>query len=309
METSKKGGGNEALPHQKGFEGDTIDMKYQKVLDEATRATLPGEFVELTDGVVHYEISGKEDGPWVVLVHGLITHMFAWEPLSRDLVEAGFRVLRFDLFGRGFSDRPDVDYTQDLFGRQLRGLLQALDIEGPIRLVGWSMGGLICTDFADSHPDRVSKMALIGPAFFLKLHFLRALMLRSPLFPMILKVNGEKFVLKNLRGHFSRADVCPEYYEGVREQMEYPGFFPSLLSTIRHLPFDAGKEFGAVGRHPRPVLLIWGDKDEVTPYTDSTKVRNLFVTSDFFPVKNAGHAPHVEYPDVVNAKIVSFLAK
>lgn len=41
-----------------------------KELSDETRAELPGEFIQLSDGVTHYEVAGPQDGQPVVLVHG-----------------------------------------------------------------------------------------------------------------------------------------------------------------------------------------------------------------------------------------------
>jgi len=66
------------------------------------------------------------------------------------------RVLRYDLYGRGFSDRPDTVYNQTCFDKQLCELLTALGNDKPINLIGLSMGGAIAIGFADKHPELVA---------------------------------------------------------------------------------------------------------------------------------------------------------
>jgi hypothetical protein len=112
-----------------------------KTLDDNMRRGLPGQFIKLSDGYVHYELSGPEDGPVVVLIHGISTPYFIWDDAQSALTKAGFRVLRYDLYGRGFSDRPNVTYDEQLFDRQLLELLSALKIREPADLVGSSLGG------------------------------------------------------------------------------------------------------------------------------------------------------------------------
>ena len=75
------------MPIEFFFRGET------KELTPEIRANLPGEFVELPDGVVHYELGGQVDGPIVVLVHGFSVPYFIWEPTFKALCEAGFWVL------------------------------------------------------------------------------------------------------------------------------------------------------------------------------------------------------------------------
>ncbi len=77
------------------------------------------ESVKLSDGTTYYELGGPESGDVVVLVHGLTTPFFVWDPTFEMLIQKGFRVLRYDLFGRGYSDRPKAKYDDDFYDKQL----------------------------------------------------------------------------------------------------------------------------------------------------------------------------------------------
>ncbi len=87
----------------------------RKELDEEARIAAGGQFIQLSQGMVHYELGGEPNRPLVVLVHGFSTPSYIWEPTFQALIQAGFQVLRFDLYGRGYSDRPDTDYDLELF--------------------------------------------------------------------------------------------------------------------------------------------------------------------------------------------------
>ena len=134
-----------------------------KELNEDTRREATGSFVQLTDGVTHYELSNSQQGRTVVLVHGFSVPYFIYDPTFEFLTKSGFRVVRYDLFGRGFSDRPRTRYNIDLFVRQLGDLLNALRLTRPVTLVGLSTGGPITTTFTALHPERVDKLVLIDP--------------------------------------------------------------------------------------------------------------------------------------------------
>src|SRR5512135_3114691 len=127
--------GHSMPPHPYNYRGET------ETLDDAARAALPGQFVALPDGIVHYELAGPPGGPVVVLVPGISVPYTTWDANFPALANAGLRVLRFDLYGRGYSDRPDVAYDADLFDRQIANLLSALGLGDPLNLVGLSMGG------------------------------------------------------------------------------------------------------------------------------------------------------------------------
>jgi pimeloyl-ACP methyl ester carboxylesterase len=88
-----------------------------KDLTDAERKTAPGSFARLSDGFVRYDVSGDATGGTAVLVHGFSTYSFTWDNTVHAIAAAGHRVLRYDLYGRGYSDRPETEYTKDLFDR------------------------------------------------------------------------------------------------------------------------------------------------------------------------------------------------
>src|SRR5947208_3575522 len=123
-------------------------------LDDAARKSAAGQFVRLSDGYTHYELAGPDAGPLVVLAAGATVPYYIWDPTFAALVQAGFRVLRYDYYGRGFSDRPDIPYTQDLYVRQFRELLDAVHITGPFDLAGLSFGRAGLSSIAAKYPER-----------------------------------------------------------------------------------------------------------------------------------------------------------
>jgi len=77
----------------------------------------------------------------IVLIHGNAAPYVTWDNTVSALIAAGFRVLRYDLFGHGFSDRPELyRYNRDLYDNQLVELLTKLAISEPVYLVGTSQG-------------------------------------------------------------------------------------------------------------------------------------------------------------------------
>jgi pimeloyl-ACP methyl ester carboxylesterase len=132
-------------------------------LDDSTRAKLPGQFIRLPGGVTHYTLSGPTGGQVVVLVHGFSVASYSWERNIPALTEAGNRVLAYDLYGRGYSDRPQGRYDLQLFTDQLDQLLNALKIDHPVDIVGISLGGYITAGYVVRHPERVRRVVLLAP--------------------------------------------------------------------------------------------------------------------------------------------------
>src|SRR6185436_10765391 len=136
----------------------------KRELDAAARAAMPGQFARLTDGYTHYEIGGPVDGQIVVLAAGFSVPYYIWDPTFTALTGAGFRVLRYDYYGRGYSDRPAIAFTDEMYVRQLYELTNAVHLAGPVDLVGISFGGSLITSFADQHADRVRSLVYFDPS-------------------------------------------------------------------------------------------------------------------------------------------------
>ena len=265
------------------------------ILDAEARSSAPGEFIELSDGIVHYEMAGPSSGQTVVLVHGLSTPYHTWDATFDALIEAGFRVLRYDLYGRGYSDRPNTAYNADLFDRQLLDLLSALNVDKPVDLIGFSMGGAIIVIFADRHPAKVRNLGLIDTGGFPPRQTLAANLWQVP-------VVGELLTCLYYR---------PEKHPGRDStQMRYKGFRRALLSTVRHGPVgDLAEIYRRVGEQKRPVLLIWGREDQTIPFDTHKRVEETIPHLEFHAIDEAGHGPHGERPELVNPLLIEFLRR
>jgi len=280
-------------------------------LDAAARAAAPGSFVTLPGGVTHYETSNDgtdaEDDrqTQVILVHGFSVPTFA------GLARAGIPVVRYDLFGRGYSDRPRATYSIDLFVRQLADLIEVLDLPGPVDIAGLSMGGAVSIGFADHHPEMVRRLALFDPAGFPMPSPPAMKLLQVPVLGEIAMATvGKRLMISGLSQDFHAPEQLPALTRQYAEQMRYPGFLRALLSTIRHGPIQMMSDaYVRVGRHPRPVLLVWGENDKLVPFAISDQVRAALPRAEFHAIEGAGHVPHLEQPELVNRMLVEFLTK
>lgn len=281
-------------------------------LDASARAGTSGDYVELSDGVTHYELAGPADAPTVVFVCGFSTPYFIWDATVPALHAAGFRTLRYDLFGRGFSDRPtDRAYDAALFDRQLAELIERLAIRTPVTLSGVSMGGAISVLFAERHPERVRALILVDPAGFpLPLPFAAKLVRLPGIGEYLMRVIGDRTIRDGMAGNFHDLSRLPAFARRFEEQLAFEGFQAAQLSTLRHMPLESlAASFRAVGASGIPVLLIWGRADRVIPFETSEPVRAALPQAELVAVEDAAHTPQYERPEVVNPAIVGFLER
>ncbi len=276
-------------------------------LDEAARKNVSGSFVQLTDGITHYELAGSDTGKVVVLVHGFSVPYYIWDSTFVKLVNEGYRVLRYDEYGRGFSDRPDKVYEASLLRQQLEELLTELNIQSIHTIAGLSFGGPVVTDFAIHHPNQVDKVILVDPFYPLESaepmkpsypeSFMRFMMALSPED----MVNGQLTDLKY-------PERFPQWAEQYKVQMQYKGFRQALISTRLHYatPEKMRANYKELNELHKPILLIWGKEDSTTPFNSSDELRKM-VQTEFMPVDDAAHLPHMEKASEVNARIIEFL--
>jgi pimeloyl-ACP methyl ester carboxylesterase len=277
-------------------------------LTDAVRAGVPGASVRLSQGVTHYEVAGPEGGQVVVLVHGSNVPAYIWDPAFGELARAGFRVLRYDRIGRGWSDRPRIAYEQPVYVAQLVELLHALGIDGPVDLAGLSLGGSIITSVAAAHPERVRSLVYVDPAFRRprRLSFAQ----RTPAIAEFLLATFDASSVLDQASDFLHPEKHPDWDGRFREFMRFKGSRRAIVGDrIANASVDQGAEVAAVGRDARPVMIIWGRQDRVVPFSESDELRRAMPRAEFLAVDEAGHLPHIEQPGVVTPALVDFLRR
>ena len=107
--------------------------------------------------------NGDPNAPTIVCVHGMLIDSLAsyYFMMGKPLRDAGLRVLMYDLRAHGNSECPESGYTVETLVDDLTALLDALELTGPVYLLGNSFGGTIAYDLAARHPERVAGVAAI----------------------------------------------------------------------------------------------------------------------------------------------------
>jgi pimeloyl-ACP methyl ester carboxylesterase len=281
----------------------------KRTLDDAARRGAPGKFVRLADGVTHYDVSGPDSGRPVVLVHGFSVPYYIWDSTANALASAGFRVVRYDEYGRGLSDRPNVDYTGDLYDRQLTQLLDSLHVTGRVDLAGVSMGGYVTGTFAGRHPDRVRSLTLVDPVAgnngtssgMLGWPILGSYLWQTLAVPTMADGQASDFV---------DPSRFPGWASRYREQMSYRGFGRALRSHRRWaLGLSLDTVYQRVARASIPVLLVWGTSDKTVPFERSASVRAAIPAAEFHAIDGAAHLPILEQAHLTDSILIAFLSK
>jgi pimeloyl-ACP methyl ester carboxylesterase len=281
----------------------------RRSLDDAARKNTTGRFVGLSDGVTHYELSGPDTGRVVVLIHGFSVPYYIWDSTAAALSGAGHRVLRYDEYGRGLSDRPKVEYTADLYERQLGELLDSLHLTGPVDLAGVSMGGWVSATFAGRRPNRVRSLVLVDPVAGTIPSSLGVM--GWPLIgPYLWQTLAVPRMADNQASDFVQPNRFPDWADRYRPQTKFRGFGHALLSTRRNIAgLNMDSVYQSVARTNVPVLLLWGTADNTVPFARNENVRKAIPSVDFHAIEGAGHLPILERAALTDSLISSFLAR
>lgn len=251
-----------------------------------------GSFISLPCGETHYEMKG--DGEPIVLVHGFATPYYIYDKIFDFFVNKGYKVLRYDLLGRGLSERVKGKYTPELFARQLKELTDELIKEDQFILMGTSMGGAVTAAFTAQNPERVKKIFWMAPA---GMNFDPPLYMKianiPPLGELMFKIAGGKILLvnscKELIYHKEETDY---YLEKFAECAQYKGFLKATLSSLRHTLMKNDKTvafYKRVSAAKVPACALWGTADKTMPFYQSEQLKQIFPDIHFYAYEGSGH--------------------
>lgn len=270
-----------------------------------------GHLAQLSQGTTGYRWHGPQDGPVVVCVHGLSTPSFVWDAVAERLAGQGFRVLSYDLYGRGVSDRVAGPQDGAFFARQLNDLLANQGVETPFHLLGYSMGGAVGAYYVAHHPDRVRRAVLIAPAglghdlggfsdFVARVgwlgDWLQAVLggqkLRSYVAEEALRV---------------RPDV-PIIHLRMAEETRSRGFAAAILSSLRNiLSGDLSREHQRIGQNGTPLMCVWGEFDDLIPLSGKDRVAELNPAAKQAVIEGCGHEIPYAQADELCRHVLRFL--
>lgn len=282
----------------------------KKSINDEVRELSENDFIKLSEGWTEYEIGGSELAPVVILIHGLSVAMYDWDRQYEFLINEGYRVLRYNQFGRGLSDRPGNKYERSRYIKQLNELMIALDIE-EAHLIGHSMGGLISAAYATEYPDKVKNQILISPALHMAENNTGVTLVRIPLLGDLMAIAALPGILSNRAEElFSRSGIneLESYNAAFKKQTKYRGFANSVKSLFRNNMMNDFSDTYARLEGDR-TLLIWGSEDSSVPPEHTDKIISVLpgIQTEIF--EGCGHMPNMEEALSVNTLILDFLHK
>jgi pimeloyl-ACP methyl ester carboxylesterase len=271
----------------------------------------------------------------VVFSHGYCLNQDSWH-FQRAALRGVVRTVHWDQrshggSGRGVAQtREGVPLDIDQLGRDLKAVIDAAAPEGPIVLVGHSMGGMTMMAFAAQYPElireRVVATAFVGTSsgrlgevnFGLPVAGVNAV---RRVLPGVLKALGQRAELVE-KGRRVTADL----FAGIIKRYSFAGrdIDPAVARfaerMIESTPIDVVAEFyPAFTDHDKtealalfrdmPVLVLAGVQDLVTPSEHSEAIADLLPDAELVLVPDAGHLVILEHPELVTDRLADLLTR
>jgi non-heme chloroperoxidase len=248
-----------------------------------------------------YVDRGARSPSALVLLHGLSDSLRSFEPLL-ECLPSSLRALAVSLRGHGDSDRPEHGYGLRDFAGDVRGLLDALEIESAL-VVGHSLGASVALRFALDHPERTRGLVLLG-AFARYRNNAAVSELRSVIAQLGDPVDGA--FIRDFQLATLARPIAPAFLEQVVQESRrlpahaWSAIIESLVGADGELPLAGVRA---------PTLLLSGARDAFVPRTDQERLLAGIPDCRWREYPDGGHAFHWEDPAPVAADLVRFSAR
>ena len=277
-----------------------------------------GDWVKLSRGNVYFEWftpeSSEPSKGTLILVHGFSTPSFVWGGLVNNFTKSGYKVLVYDHFGRGFSERPRIKYDKSLYLETLRELILSQKIEEKVHLVGYSMGGPIVGYYADTYPDDTKSATLIAPAGFSKaLPDMKSWTTMPIIGDWFWRVFSDRlYGIGNMSETQYSEDPLSinedQFLPLFQEQLQFTGFNEALLSTVRNFNlFDVRNMYESLNSKKVPILALWGKKDGVVSFSGSEEFIRIFKEGKRISLEEGTHDITYRQPTIIGNEILEFI--
>jgi len=258
---------------------------------------------------------GQPNRQVALLIHGWSSSWYAMSPLL-GLLSQRFQAIAVDLPGFGKSPPLPERVTIPAYADLLADFIEEVT-DGPVVLVGHSMGGMISLTMALRYPVLVERMVLIGPTISGRLSpYINlvvspiTLLERFGLGSLIVSTFERLMVgitdrLMRPASFAERTGITEDDYKRLRADVRRRG-----QGRVRAECFFAMREGDLRGRLSQveaPSLVLWGAEDNTVPLRDAGVVADEWPEADLRIIPKAGHWAHFETPDITRRQIASFL--
>jgi len=249
--------------------------------------------MKVDDIELYYEVHG--DGEPIIFSHGWMCDCSVWNS-QIDFFSKKYKVIAYDHRGHGKSDKPKANYSIEILSNDLYSIIKELNLD-KVTLVGHSMGGMTALTFALNHPDKVSKLVLVGTSAKMTFSGYIQLWIMTHIF------SSESF---------TRGMIDFQYHE-PSEQIKKEAF-ERAMRTPKFAAYGCFTEFmknydnkDRVSKIKVPTLIVVGEKDKATPVEMSQYLNREIEGSKLQIIPDSKHMVMIDKPKELNGIIEEFI--
>ena len=256
---------------------------------------------------INYFKKGK--GEILLMIPGFTSSYEAWT-LQISYFQRKMMVIALDNRGAGKSSKPDYPYTMDMFTDDIYALLNHLNIETQIHLVGHSMGGMIAQAFVLKYPEIVKTLTILAAPTYIDDFFnqlldkLETIMQDSDLearFKKLSELNYSESFIKRITQNKDLYDILLNQYIEQSTMFTLKDFNNQGAAL---LGFDTRELLHKISQ---PTLIMHGTDDKMAPIEHSKILNEKIPNSRLELFEGLGHSFILEDPLKVNNLIWNFI--
>jgi len=226
---------------------------------------------------VNYIMIGE--GRPLLILHGWGSRSDNWQKVEEMLVKNGIKVIIPDLPGFGQSDKPLTAWNLDDYCDFVEEFVKVLDLD-KFYFLGHSFGGEVAIKYSLRFPEKIDKLFLVSASC------IRTRNLKKKLLYIISKIFKIFSFIPFLRKAFYRFVVGKSDYLSTQGVMR-----------DTYLKIIAEDLSGVLSKVEAPTVIIWGEKDNVTPLNDARIINQKIKDSRLEIILNVGHDLNLKAPE------------
>jgi 3-oxoadipate enol-lactonase len=247
---------------------------------------------------INVEVSGPENAPALMLSNSLGTNLHMWDDQA-DAFSKHFRLIRYDRRGHGKSAAPKGPYSMEMLGRDVLGILDALNIK-KTNWCGLSMGGMVGQWLGANAPDRVDKMVYSNTSSYYpdKTPWQdRIKQVREKGLGSLVDGNMQRWFTDDFR---AKAPETLTRMKSIFVTSNVDGYI-GCCEAIRDMDFRNTNPTVKA-----PVLVIVGSKDPATPPVAGEAIQKAIPGAKLASL-DAAHISNMEQPKLYTETVLNFL--
>lgn len=256
--------------------------------------------LDRSGSLIHYWAAGRKDAPVVVLTHGASMDHRMFDEQLAVLLDAGYRVLSWDIRGHGISKPIGTEFSVSLVVEDLIAIINQLDIDEVV-LIGQSFGGYVSQEFLFRYPERVTALGVIGATDITKVPpKLENIALR--LSPYLFRIWPNGHLRRTIAEQTAETEAAKRYAYNATSQLSKREFVTVWKAVATALHSEPGYII------KKPFLLTHGELDKTgTISRDAPSWAEKEPNCRYEVVPNAGHNANQDNPDFFNRVFLEFL--